>query len=180
VRAAARVLLALACAALLAGCSGDGDPDPAPAEPAAERGTGYFVGRSPEGLGAAVDLRGNDPASRAIAAALTDPRSPEVPVIVIASLVNDGARPVPTPSFVAVLFSGGAAPLEPAGEVLAGRRDAEAARAAALLEPDRALVPAGGSAVLHLVLRGAGALEVESVRMVLVPGQPIALAARSR
>jgi hypothetical protein len=184
VRAAARVLLALACAALLAACSGGADPDPGPepAEPPGRRGTGYFVGRSPEGLGAAVDLRGNDPASRAVAAALVDIRRGDGrgPVVAIASVVNDGTLPVSTPRFVAVLFSGGAAPLQPAREALAGRGTARAALAASLLEAERAVVPAGDSAVLHLVLRGAAAPEVESMRMVVVPGEPIALGARGR
>jgi hypothetical protein len=140
------------------------------------------VGTGPDRLGASLDLLADDPVTRALSAALAgepgDPRP--TPVVGIASVVNGGEVAAPTPRFTAVLFSGGAAPLATAREALAGRDDPPARRAAALLPPQRATVPAGGSAILYVVLRGAGARDVASARMVAVPGEPIALEARPR
>jgi hypothetical protein len=180
---APRAPAALLCAAALAGaaaCGGASDgPAPEPSEPAPSS-TGYFTGKDADGLGAAVDLLGNDPVSRAVVAALSDPRRDDAPVVGIASLVNSGQAAVPAPAFVAMLESGGAVPLEPAIRAIAGRHDPEAVRARNALGRLRRIVPAAGGVVTYLVLRGAGAREVASVRMVTAPGEGATLGPRKR
>lgn len=174
-RAPAAALAALA----LAGCS-RGDPAP-PREPPAEVGTGYFVGRDGSGLGASVDLFGSDPASRAVREALApDPRGGGgAPVVAIASVVNDGPAPVRTPRFAAVLTSGRVVPMPNARTALSTSVPAQA-RALILLGPARTRVRPGGSAGLYLMLGEVDPLQVESVRMVSTPGEPISLSARRR
>jgi len=183
VRGALRLAAAAVGFALLAGCGGGGPaPDAtAPSEPPPLRGTGYFVG-SGAGLGASLDLLGDDPASRAVAAALAgEPESAEpAPVVGIASVVNREADAVPAPRFTAVLSSGGAVPMASARDVLEGRDDPAARRAARALPPEPSFVAGGRSAVLYVVLAGARPREVESVRMVAVPGRPVVLQARTR
>jgi hypothetical protein len=140
------------------------------------------VGTGPDGLGASLDLLGEDAVTRALSRALAgEPgaRGP-TPVVGIASVVNGAEVAVPTPRFTAVLFSGAATPLASARQALAGRDDPAARRAAAMLAPERAVVAGGGSAILYVVLRGAGPREVASARMVAIPGEPIGLAARPR
>lgn len=175
---------AAAALALAAACGGgDADPAPAPPPPAPEAlGSGYFVGTAPGGLGATVDLRGSDPASRALEAALlrdTPPSGPP-PAVGIASVVNRAGRPVRAPTFTALLSSGGLVPLSPAASALAGRRDAVARRAAALLPAERTRLRAGASAVMYVVLEGALPGEVAEVRMASGPEAPVALDPRPR
>ena len=176
-RAPAAALAALALVA--AGCS-DGDPAP-PREPPAQVGTGYFVGRDAAGLGASVDLFGSDPASRAVREALTpDPRGGRgAPVVAIASVVNDGPAPVPTPRFVAVMMSGRAVPMPSVRASLSPSVPAQG-RALLLLGAPHARIRSGGSASLHLLLPDVDPLQVESVRMVSTAGEPISLSARRR
>lgn len=176
-RAPAAALAALALAT--AGCS-RGDPAP-PREPPAQVGTGYFVGRDASGLGASVDLLGSDPASRAVREALApDPRGGRgAPLVAIASVVNDGPAPVPTPRFVALMTSGRLVPMPDVRRLLSPSVPAQA-RALLLLGSSRARVRPGGSAGLHLMLGDVDPLQVESVRMVSTPGEPISLSARRR
>ena len=180
-RAPRRALAAaLASLALMAvGCSRD-DPTP-PREPPAQVGTGYFVGGDAAGLGASVDLFGSDPASRAVRRALApDPRGGGgAPVVAIASVVNDGPTPVPTPRFVAVMMSGRALPMASVRASLSPSVPAQR-RALLLLGPPRARIRSGGSASLHLLLGDVDPLQVESVRMVSTVGEPISLGARRR
>jgi hypothetical protein len=173
--AAALAVLAL----VLSGCSRD-DPAP-PQQPPAEVGTGYFVGRDAAGLGASVDLFGSDPASRAVREALApDPRGGRgAPVVAIASVVNDGPAPVPTPRFVALMTSGRPVPMPRARAALSPSVPAQG-RALLLLGVPPARIRAGGSASLHLLLGDVDPLQVESVRMVSTPGEPISLSARRR
>jgi hypothetical protein len=175
---------ALAALVLVAGCGGGraGETQPRAPAPRPTDGTGYFVGTGPGGLGAAVDLLGDDPAARAVAAALAPARDPGglERVVAIASVVNDGADPAPVPRIVAELSGGGAAPLVPAREALRGVGGAAARRAARLLPPERRRVPAGGALTMHLVMSGANPREVTAMRMVVVPGEPIALRPQRR
>lgn len=176
-----RTALAAALAALAAvGCSGTGDPEPARRE-APPAGTGYFVGRDAEGLGASVDLFGVDPVSRAVRGAFApDARGlAGAPVVAIASVVNGGGRPVPTPRFAAVMRSGAVVPM-PAARGRLPARGAAGRRALALIGPSRARVPAGGSATAYLVLRGVDPTLVATVRMVSEPGEPLELRLRAR
>lgn len=176
-RAPAAALASLAL--LAAGCS-RGDPSP-PRQPPAQAGTGYFVGRDAAGLGASVDLFGSDPAARAVRVALApDPRDGAgAPVVAIASVVNDGPAPVPTPRFVAVMMSGRAMPMPSVRTALSPSVPAQN-RALLLLGAPRARIRPGGSASLHLLLGDVDPLQVESVRMVSTVGEPISLAARRR
>lgn len=179
----ARLAAGLAAVVLaLAGCSSAGAPGPQRAEPEpAPTGTGYFVGTGPRGVGASLDLFGEDPISRAIDAALRERDGGRTESSVgIASIVNEGTLGIAAPRFVAELAGGGAIPLRSAAGVLraidgpSGRRAIERLRAV----PTR--VPAGGAATTYVVLEGAAPAAVESVRMVVVGGTPIALAARRR
>jgi len=172
-------------ALLLSGC-GAGSPAPTapepPQPPPEPRGTGYFVGTGPDGLGASLDLLAEDAVTRALSRALAgEPGAGRpTPVVGIASVVNGADVAAPTPRFTAVLSSGAAAPLASAREALEGRDGPAARRAAALLPAEGAVVAGGGSAILYVVLRGAGPREVASARMVAIPGEPIALEARPR
>ncbi len=181
-RAAACALLASAALAALAGCGGD-DPAPSPDPEPPAPGSGLFVGTGPGGIGATLDLEGDDPVAEMVLDALHEPGATrgEDPVVGIASVVNDGTRPLPAPSFVAVLEDGGAAPLQPAGLLVSARLPAAAAiRAREALGPTPRTVPAGGARTMYVVLRGAAAGDVASVRMVVVPGEPITMRARRR
>jgi hypothetical protein len=180
VRAARRAAAVLASLALVAAGCTRGDPAP-PQEPPVRVGTGYFVGGDPAGLGASVDLFGSDPASRAVREALApDPRGGGgAPVVAIASVVNDGPAPVPTPRFVAVMMSGRAMPMPSVRASLSPSVPAQN-RALLLLGAPRARIRSGGSASLHLLLGDVDPLQVESVRMVSTVGEPISLAARRR
>ena len=173
-----------ACLVLAAGCGGGGSPSPAPEPPAPPQapGSGYFVGTSPAGVGATVDLRGSDPASRALETALLPdaPRGGPAPSVGIASIVNGAARPVRAPTFTAELASGELVPLSPARAVLGGRDDPAARRAEMLLPAEQARLPAGASAVIYLVLDAEVPGAVAGVRMATGPEAPIALAPRPR
>ena len=180
-RPAAAAAAAAAALALAAGCGGGGAGAPPP-DQREEAGSGYFVGTAPGGLGATVDLLGTDPAAGALGAALaveTAPGEPS-PSVGIASVVNDSSRLAAMPGFVAVLASGRRIPLEPAAAALRGRGDAAARRAAALLPPARSALPAGGSAVEYVVLRGVVPGRVAEVRMTTGPETSTRLAPRPR
>ncbi|MGD9571046.1 MAG: hypothetical protein AB7V62_04070 [Thermoleophilia bacterium] len=179
-RAAACALLAAAALAA-AGCGGGGDPAPAPDPEPPPEGPGLFVGTGPGGIGATLDLEGSDAVSEAVAEALRPADGGAAPVVGIASVVNDGPRAFPAPSFVGLLENGGAAPLLPAAEEVAERLPAEAARRAeAALGAAPLTVPAGGARTMYVVLRGVEPGEVVSARMVVVPGSPITMSARRR
>jgi hypothetical protein len=155
---------ALAAAALLPGCGGR--PAAPPEPPARTEVSGYFVGRSDTGLGAAVDFSGFDDTSLALREALDpgarpDRRRLEIGIV---SLVNSGDVPVALPAFRAVGRDGREVPLAPAGRALAGRRGAAAARARELLPRARA-VPAQGTATLYVVLEGMRIADVAEVAM---------------
>lgn len=177
----ARAALAGACLLLAGGCAGGDDrparePGPLPAE-----GSGYFVGEGPRGIGATVDLQGEDAITAAVAAALAagDP-AVRGATVGVASVVNDGPRPLPAPAFVATFEGGGAAPLQDAASVLARAGGPAARRALALLGPPPRAVRAGGAVTMYVVLRGASAAEVEAVGMTTVPGTRVTMPARRR
>jgi hypothetical protein len=179
-----RAAAALAAALAAAGCSSAGTSGPPRTAPddTPPSGTGYFVGTGPGGVGATLDLLGEDPVTDAIDAALrvnADPRL-EIPAVGIASVVDGGRVGIPAPRFVAELADGTAVPLPRAADVLRPQDGPEARRALALLRRVPVRVKAGGAATLYVVLRGPTPAEVASARMVVVRGEPIALAARRR
>jgi hypothetical protein len=178
-----RAALAAALAAVvlaLAGCGGDAAPrETAPPPPPS--GTGYFVG-SQEGIGATLDLVGDDPVSRTVTRALLAESGPAAaPAAVgIASIVNETPSGFDAPRFIAILESGRAVILVPAAEALrvAHGPAARAARAALRRVPGR--IPSEGAGLAYLVLSGARVDEVASVRMAAGPQPSITLAARRR
>lgn len=177
-RAAGLGALALA----LAGCSSAASGPPRTAPEPAPTGTGYFVGTGPGGIGASLDLLGDDPVVRVIDAALRaqDGRPGTVASVGVASILDEGTLGIPAPRFVADLASGGAIPLRAAASVLRPGDGPAARRALARLRTVPARVPAGGAATTYVVLEGATPAAVQSVRMVVVAGQPITLTARRR
>jgi hypothetical protein len=177
-------LSSIAAAVVLAAGCGGGSPStaPEPAPPPEASGSAYFVGTAPSGVGATLDLRGSDPAARAVEEALlrdAPPAGPP-PAVGIASIVNGSPRAARMPGFAAVLDDGSLTRLEPASEALDGRRDAPARRAAALLPPPRAALAPGASAVEYVVLEGAVPGRVAEVRMATGSGPPTRLAPRPR
>lgn len=177
-RTQAAALAALAALALgaMSGCGG-GTPVARPVTTPPD-GSGYFVGHGDGGLGAAVDLEAHDPViGRATAAILDAPGRDGRPAVAVglASVVNDSARPQPLPRFIAVVEGGGATPLVPARSAAA---DIPGARG--IFPSPPLFIPAGGSATVHLVLRGARPEEVERVKMVVRAGESVTLRAHRR
>ena len=175
------VLAALVAGLALAGCSAGG---PGPARPPADpvpSGTGYFVGTGAEGLGASVDLFGDDPVVRMLDAALRTHRGADGrPAVGIVSIVNEGRLGVAVPRFVAELSGGGAVTMRGAAAVLAREPGAAARRARARLAALGRRVPAGGAATAYVVLEDVAPAAVGSVRMEPDAGAPVTLSARRR
>ena len=177
-RALAAVLVASALAG--AGCAQGPEPSRVGIEPPPS-GTGYFVGRGADGLGASLDLLADDPVVRLVDAALAArDGGRSAPSVGVASVVNDGPAGRPMPRFIADLATGGALPLREASDVLRRDEGPEARRALARLDAISARVPAEGAATAYVVLQAVPAAEVASVRMVVPRGAPITLAARRR
>ncbi len=176
-----QVAAAIALAALALGCAtactGDA-PTPRPVATTTPKGSGYFVGRSPEGVGAAVDLQAHDRITERAAEALLDlpePAGRPAVTVGVASVVNDGGLPVPLPRFIAVMDGGGAVPLLPArtaGLGIPGARE--------IFPTPPLFVPADGAATVHLVLRNVHPAEVHAVKMVVRAGEPVVLSAHRR
>jgi hypothetical protein len=179
VAAALAALLVLLLVLLLAGCGGDGPAETAPPPPPS--GTGYFVG-SAEGIGASLDLLGDDPVARTVRRALLAEAGPgeAPPAVGIASIVNDTSTGFDAPRFIAILESGRAVILEPALTALRGAAGPAAREARLLLRDVPSRVPSRGAGVAYLVMRGAPADQVASVRMAAGPQPSITLAARRR
>ena len=177
-RAAAAAIAALLLA--LAGC-GDGPPPPQTAPPPPASGTGYFVG-SGDGIGATLDMLGDDPVSRSVERALVAEVGPtgDLPDVGIASIVNETSSGFDAPGFVAILEGGRAVILTPALEALRGARGPAARQARARLRTVPSRVPSMGAGVAYLVLRGADADQISSVTMAAGPEPSITLAARRR
>ena len=177
----AAIAAALAAAVLaLAGCGGDGAPrETTPAPPPS--GTGWFVG-SREGIGATLDLAGDDPVSRKVTRALLAEAGPGEPpaTVGIASIVNETPSGFAAPRFIAILESGRAVILVPATEALRDARGPAARTARAALEGVPERIPSEGAGLAYLVLRGARVDEVASVTMAAGPEPSITLAARRR
>jgi hypothetical protein len=171
----ARAVLAAAAigiAAALGGCGSD--PAPSATAPPAPAGS-HFVGRTAGGLGASVDFGGFDEASRAVRRALAE--AGEEAHVAIASLVNDGREPVAVPAFAAIDRLGERHGLATAASALRGLPGALARRARAALE-EPAAVPAEGSAVVYLVLRGPAPGDLRELRMRVPGGRPADLERR--
>ncbi|HET6692232.1 MAG TPA: hypothetical protein VFG74_15355 [Miltoncostaeaceae bacterium] len=176
-RAAAAALAALLLA--VAGC-GDGAP-PTETAPPPPSGTGWFVG-SEGGIGATLDMRGDDPVSRSVERALASEAGAggEAPDVGIASIVNETASGFDAPRFIAILESGRGVTLTPALEALRGVRGPAARQARARLRAEPARVPSRSAGVAYLVLRGASVDRIASVTMAAGPQPAITLAARRR
>ncbi|MGE0028776.1 MAG: hypothetical protein AB7O78_11290 [Thermoleophilia bacterium] len=176
--AAAAVLAALLLA--LASC-GEGSPPTATAPPPPPSGTGYFVG-SQDGIGATLDLLGDDPVSRSVERALMAEVGPtgDVPDVGIASIVNETPSGFDAPRFVAILESGRAVILTPAREALRGAQGPAARLARARLRTVPSRIPSEGAGTAYVVLRDANPDQVAKVVMAAGPQPAITLAARRR
>ncbi len=165
------------------GCaSGDARTTDAERPPVREPGSGFFVGTGAGGIGATLDLEGQDRVTAAVDAALRA-RGGEPgtgPVVGVASVVNEGPVAVPAPSFIADFAGGGALPMPPAARVVGQVGGPAARRAAALLARPPTSVPAGGAATIYVVLPGVAPGDVASVRMVIGPGRVVTMEARRR
>ena len=144
-RRVALLAAAAGCAGALAGCG----PEPAPSATAPPAPTG-------------AHFAGFDEASRAVRRALA--AAGQEAHVAIASLVNEGGEPVPVPRFAAVDRLGERHGLPTAARARGGLPGAEARRARDLLD-EPATVPAGGSALVYLVLRGASPGDLRELRM---------------
>jgi hypothetical protein len=183
VRAARAAALAPAVAlalAAVAGCTGSAArTTTAPTAPPPD-GTGYFVGSGPHGVGASLDLEGDDPVIRAIERALISLGTARGARVGIASVVDDGPLAVPAPRFVARFEGGGALPFDSATEAIGPGRTPAARLARRMLAAVPRRIPAGGAGTVYVVLRGAAVEDVSSVVMVAVPGAPVTLTPRRR
>jgi len=171
-----RLLAAAAVAALaLAGCDG-GDEEGTRPTTQAPPGTGYFVGRSGDDVGASVDFGGFDQVSLALLDALAPGARPERPELTvgIAAVVNSSSRTLPEPVFVGVRADGGTVALTSARRALAGRDEPAARRARALMPPPGPLAP-NGTRTVYLLLRGVRAGELAGVRMRVGSRDPVEL-----
>lgn len=167
-----------ALAALALGGCGGGTPVAERSPVADPTGSGYFVGTSRDGLGAAVDFLVDDPVTgpareRVEDAARAAGASP--PAVGLASLVNRANVPVPLPEFIAVMPNGGATPIQAARGPASGLPRPENTFPAPPL-----FVPANGTATVYVVLRGVAPAEVDHLKMVPRPGDPVRLDARRR
>lgn len=175
------IAAAVLAAAALGTAAACGDDEPSTAGPAATttpRGSGYFVGRSSDGVGAAVDMGAHDGYTERAAEALLSATTPDDPPLVtvgVASVVNNSARPVPVPRFIAVMEDGGAVPLtgarDPASGIPGARR---------IFPAPPLFVPAGGAVTLHVALRGVRPGDVRRMKMVVRAGAPVTLSAHRR
>jgi hypothetical protein len=172
-------LAALVAAAAIAAAGCGDDPSAAAPPPSGDpTGSGYFVGKGSDGLGAAVDFMVDDPvtarARSAIGRAAAAAGEP-APAVGLASLVNDSGLPSPVPAFIAVLPGGGATPVQAARGPASGL-----ARPARVFPSPPLFVPAEGTATVYVVLRGASPAEVDHLKMVVRPGESVRLDARRR
>jgi hypothetical protein len=136
----------------------------------------YFVARGSDGIGASLDFRGVDRVTGALRRALGGGRGA---VLAIASVLNDSARVLPPPTFVAVLRDGRTLPLRPVRRILAGRDDPAARRARALMPPPGALSPQAATS-LYLAAPGISPLDVTAVRMMTAAGQVVSMTPQGR
>lgn len=151
-----------ACLLVLGGCS-TGEHRPGPPAPAPQ-GSGYFVGRTPGGLGVAVDLAGFDPTAQAVARALLD--YPRPVALAIVSMVNDGGRDVPAPELVARTRAGRLVPLVDVRVLLARLPEAAAQAVRKRLPPVPGVLAAGTSSLRYLGAVDVAVPDVDGVRMV--------------
>lgn len=162
-RVLATGLAALALGA--AGCDGGGEGTTPTTAPAPD-GTGYFVGRSGDDVGASVDFGGFDAVSLALVASIVPDGRPDRPGVAvgIAAVVSQSSRTLPEPVFVGVRADGSTVALASARRALAGRDDPAARRARALMGPPGPLPP-NGTRTIYLLLAGIRAAELAGVRM---------------
>jgi hypothetical protein len=169
--------LVAAAAMAAAGC-GDGPPTAEPVPSGDPAGSGYFVGKGPDGLGAAVDFMVDDPvatlARDAIGRAAAATGEP-APAVGLASLVNDSELPSPVPSFIAVMPGGGATPVDAARGPASGL-----AHPARVFPSPPLFIPAEGTATVYVVLSGVSPAEVDHLKMVVRPGESVRLDAHRR
>ncbi len=160
---------------VLSGCGGSSQaPKPAPETVPF---TGYFAGRSADGLGGSVDMAGFDATAVVIDRALL--RLDRPAALAIVAVVNGTATAIARPRFVALTLAGGARPMRTARAVLADIPGTGALDAYRTVGPAPKRVRAGKSAQLYLVLDGATREEVLSIDMVL-DGTHTTLASQER
>jgi hypothetical protein len=175
VRAAPCVAAVFAGLVILSGCGGSSQaPKP---EPETIPFTGYFAGRSADGLGASVDMAGFDATAVVVDRALL--RLDRPAALAIVAVVNGTATAIARPRFVAQTLAGGSRPMRTARAVLAGIPGTGARDAYRTVGPAPTRVRAGKSAQLYLVLDGATREEVLSIDMVL-DGTRTTLASQER
>jgi len=155
-------VVVLACLLLLAGCD-TGERKPGPPAPAPQA-SGYFVGRTPGGLGVAVDLGGFDPTAQSVSRALQ--HYPRPVALAIVSMVNGGTGDVPAPELVARTRSGRMVPLVDVRVLLARLPDAPARVVRMRLRPVPAVLAAGTSSLRYLGAVDVAVADVDGVRMV--------------
>jgi hypothetical protein len=117
-----------------------------------------------------VTTRARDAIGRAAAAA-----GEPAPAVGLVSLINGSDLPAPLPRFIAVLPGGGATPIEGARGPASGLEHPERVFPAPPL-----FVPAQGTATTYVVLRGATPAQVDHLKMVTRPGEPVRLDAHRR
>jgi hypothetical protein len=160
IRGAAALCASLA---LVGGCGGSSQtPKP---EPETVPFTGYFAGRSADGLGASVDMAGFDATAVVVDRALLQLDRPAA--LAIVAVVNGTGKAIARPRFVAQTLAGGARPMRTARAVLAGLPGEGAREAYRTVGPAPKRVRAADSAQLYLVLDGSTREEVLSIQMVV-------------
>jgi hypothetical protein len=159
-----RSIVAVALAGVVAGsgtaCGGDPPPGPpVPAPPA----TGYFVGRTADGLGIAVDLAGFDPTAQRVSRVLLD--YPRPVALAIVAVVNSGEADAGQPQLAVRTRSERMVPLVDV-RVLLGRIPGAASLAAARRVPLAGVLAPGASSLRYLAAEDVAPQDVTGVRAI--------------
>lgn len=165
----------VATSLLVTGCGGGSEVSKP--EPQTIEYTGYFTGRSADGVGASADMAGFDAVATLVDRALVGREPPRA--LVIVAVVNNSAAAITRPRFSAEIVAGGIRPLRTARSVLVDRTDRDARRAVRALGRTPTSIRPATSRPLYLVVDGARREQVVSLRM-NVDGEITTLAPRQR